>query len=442
MKLRSAFAVAATVVVVLVTTLLTQAAPPPTPEDPVAQQRLEEMLAAYAQTNAYQSSVHFDMDIQQGRWNTVRSADIEVAFDRANQRVAVDMPDITVVNDGEHLWMKFAQSPGQHLKMTAPERFDLASSVKVVPIGDEQLPPDLVLLMDEDWDGALQAKGVKSVEQHPSDPEAGPGIQFENKLGVMTLWLDPESHLVTRGQLEISPEQHGQADTTFTLNYSVDVTARQEPLDKDQAFGFDTTDSQGHASLGELQQAMFANAPAPGGSGGEAGGASGADGLVGLEAPAIELETLDGESFKLEDQTAKVVVIDFWATWCGPCRRGLPMLEKFHTWAKDNDKSVAVYAVNVQEGADMVREYWQKEGFTLPVLMDAEGSVAQAYRVQGIPQTVVISGGKVAHVHVGLSPQLDQMLQSQAEALLAETTETDTETEVGDQGDSAADAGE
>ena len=417
MNLRLASFVAVTISVTVLQMSTSLAEPPPLPEDPAAKQLLEEMLAAYAATEAYQSKVTFSMNIQQGRWHTVRSTDLSVAFDRIQKRMAIDMPDVLVVNDGANLWMRFAGQPGQHVKLEAPETFDLDSAVQVLPLLKDQLPPDLVLLMNGDWDGALGASGLRSVEPDPDDPDQKPGLRFKTELGTMTLWLDPDSRLVAQGQVDIDSKHHGQDEAAFTLRYQIEPAGDNEAVDE-QTFAFDTTDSQEFDSFEKFQHAMYANAA------GAAPAAEASSSLEGQDAPPIELQTLEGEAFKLAEQDAQVVVLDFWATWCGPCRRGLPLLQKFHDWTQENDKPVAVYALNLREESDAVRAFWEKENLTVPVLMDTEGAVGEAYQVQGIPQTVVISGGKVVHVHVGFSPELDETLKTQVDALLAEAAVT------------------
>ena len=79
---------------------------------------------------------------------------------------------------------------------------------------------------------------------------------------------------------------------------------------------------------------------------------------------------------------------------------------------------MGVYAVNVAETVEQVKAFWKDHALTMPVIMDTDRRAAAAYGVEGIPQTVVISGQRVHHVHVGLVPNLEQTLKSQIEALL------------------------
>jgi thiol-disulfide isomerase/thioredoxin len=145
---------------------------------------------------------------------------------------------------------------------------------------------------------------------------------------------------------------------------------------------------------------------------------------VGDAAPGFDLKDLSGASFSLASMKGEVVVLDFWATWCGPCRRGLPKIQELADWAKD--KPVKVFAVNVMEqpqGAarlDLVREFWTKEKFTFPTLIDADDSVVAEYGFTGIPATVVIGpDGVISAVHLGFSPDLGDTLRKDVESAMS-----------------------
>ena len=138
--------------------------------------------------------------------------------------------------------------------------------------------------------------------------------------------------------------------------------------------------------------------------------------MEGQKAPKIDLKDLNGKRGHMESD---VVVLDFWATWCPPCRKGLPLLQEFQDWAKQNKKSVGVVTINIQESPKKVLKFWKDNKFNMPVLMDTKGEAAKAYGVQGIPQTVVIHKGKIVSVHVGFYPNMLDMLKSEVNALLS-----------------------
>jgi peroxiredoxin len=136
----------------------------------------------------------------------------------------------------------------------------------------------------------------------------------------------------------------------------------------------------------------------------DAGGADGLTGtespLVGQLAPPFQLEALDGSKFKLADRKGRVVVLDFWATWCGPCMQSMPVVEDVIREFADRD--VELLAVNMEEQPEQVKAIMERHKFKAPVAIDRDGAVAAKYAVTAIPQTVVIDReGKVARLFVG-----------------------------------------
>jgi thiol-disulfide isomerase/thioredoxin len=141
--------------------------------------------------------------------------------------------------------------------------------------------------------------------------------------------------------------------------------------------------------------------------------------LLGKQAPTFETTTAEGKPLKLAELTGKVVMLDFWATWCGPCVAALPKVSE--TATKYKDKGVVFYAVNQQEEASIIKEFLAAQKMeTLPVALDLDGAVGKAYGVEGIPQTVIIDKqGKVQVVHVGAGPDIGEQLTKDLDAVLA-----------------------
>jgi peroxiredoxin len=141
--------------------------------------------------------------------------------------------------------------------------------------------------------------------------------------------------------------------------------------------------------------------------------------LLGKASPPFETVDLDGKPIDLASHLGKsVVMLDFWATWCGPCIAAMP--EVSGVAKKFADRGLVFYAVNVAEDVDTIKEFLKAKEFDVPVAMDPKSEISQLYGVTGIPQTVLIGkDGKVQVVHVGFGGDLANELTKQVEDLLA-----------------------
>jgi peroxiredoxin len=141
--------------------------------------------------------------------------------------------------------------------------------------------------------------------------------------------------------------------------------------------------------------------------------------LVGKAAPDFTLDLLQGGTLTLADHKGKnIVILDFWATWCGPCVRAMPIIAEVASQYKD--KGVVLYAVNLVESPDVIRPFLKKHDLDVQVALDKDGKVGKTYEARAIPQTVIVGkDGTVQVVHVGLLPNLEEALKSDLDALLA-----------------------
>lgn len=124
--------------------------------------------------------------------------------------------------------------------------------------------------------------------------------------------------------------------------------------------------------------------------------------LEGKPAPDVELKTLDDKDFKLSSLKGDVVVLDFWATWCPPCRKSLPHLQALNDDKARAAKGLKVFAVNVREKKDVVEKYLKDSNLSFAVPMDTTGNSLKAYQVEGIPTTIIVGrDGSVKKAFVG-----------------------------------------
>lgn len=148
----------------------------------------------------------------------------------------------------------------------------------------------------------------------------------------------------------------------------------------------------------------------------------------GKNAPSFKLTSIDGKTVSLSDLRKdparkganRVVLLDFWATWCPPCRKATPHLQKLHE--KYGNKGLVVVGLALDKGgADDVKPFVKKHKLTYTILVDSSSKVARQYGVRGIPTAYIIDKkGVIRNIHVGYSPGLEKDLEKEVQALLNE----------------------
>lgn len=151
------------------------------------------------------------------------------------------------------------------------------------------------------------------------------------------------------------------------------------------------------APLGAAAQAL---APWPGGA-----------------TPPLELFALDGRSHRLADYRGRVVLVNFWATWCAPCRAEMPSIERLrHALDKD---PFAVLAVNVGEDAATVRAFADRVSMNFPLLLDPDTQATRAWRARALPMTFIVGPeGRIRYQALGERDWADAEIRSTLRALM------------------------
>ncbi len=308
----------------------------------------------------------------------------------------------TMVTDGDSLWTAL---PGLGQYVVRPVSDMLASKDSATFV--QQIDPanEYGILLKTATsmrmlgrDTVHTARGVVTCERIAltlPQPDAGQKVTVYPRV----LWIDPVSHLVLLDSLRVEQE-HPQAGLLHSINITRLVVAEADPALPADAFHF--ADSQGLRRVRRFMQSSPELSS-----------------MEGQPAQDFTLETLEGgKAVKLSDLKGKVVLLDFWATWCGPCRGWLPIVAKAH---RDYEaKGLVVYAVNEREPEVKVREYLTRQKLDIPVLMDLSGNVGQMYRANSIPLSVIVGrDGNIVRVLLGLhdADDLRDVLQEAGIAL-------------------------
>jgi peroxiredoxin len=142
-------------------------------------------------------------------------------------------------------------------------------------------------------------------------------------------------------------------------------------------------------------------------------------GEVAGPAPAFSLQARAGGSGALGDLAGQVVMVNFWATWCGPCREEMPHLEALYQ--RYSDLGFTLLGVNVEEDASGADKFLAETPVSFPILFDPANEVSRLYEVIAMPSTVLIDrSGQLRFIHHGYKPGYENDYQSQIRALLRE----------------------
>jgi peroxiredoxin len=134
-------------------------------------------------------------------------------------------------------------------------------------------------------------------------------------------------------------------------------------------------------------------------------------------APDFSLHAMSGPNMRLKDQRGRVVMVNFWATWCAPCQQEMPQLNRLYQ--KYRSSGFVLLGVNVDDDSSKAADLATKLGITFPVLLDADKTVSKLYDVSTMPSTMLIDrDGKVRYVHRGYLAGYEDAYATQIRELL------------------------
>ena len=307
--------------------------------------------------------------------------------------------DASVGSTGDRL---FAYLPHRNVFVAKETKTADKLEVKDLPEGmlavlSAQNPTALLAIAKQP--SAALAHGYTAVAKKPdTDIDGKSFLTLELKADheIATALFDPQTHLLRRFTSDLRPmmTQRG-ADDVKKAMYVVDyTTVNPTAAVANTIFAWKPPEGARDVSKGLREH----------GSAGDAEGAVAE--LVGKPAPDFTLPTLTDESVKLAELKDKVVVLDFWATWCGPCMVSLPHLNTMHEKFVADETKATVIAINVGEQKDHVAKVVAEKKWTMTVGLDTDSAVLESYGVTGLPTTIVIDqAGIVRNVFIGAGRQ-------------------------------------
>jgi len=142
-------------------------------------------------------------------------------------------------------------------------------------------------------------------------------------------------------------------------------------------------------------------------------------GLTGAPAPDFVLKSASGENLRLSEYRGDVVMINFWATWCAPCRQEMPLLDDLY--ARYQRVGFTLLGVNIDDDSRRAMKMIEELGVSFPVLFDESKDVSKLYEVEVMPTTVLVDReGTVRHIHHGYKPGYEDKYLTEIRALLRE----------------------
>ncbi len=296
-----------------------------------------------------------------------------------------------IVSDGENTWMYLGPLK-QYTK--TPAASSPEALMKSLNPGIAEMMADL---QTKDPFLSVRVTGEETVEMGGQKFEC---YVVESKLdkinmpgsmtlvdGVMKMWIDKKTKLTLK-QTATAVMQGGTLRAPAQMDQTINILSVKlnEPV-PDSLFQF--TPPEGAKEVKEFQGPVKAN-----------------PNLAGKTAGDFKLKAMDGKEFSLQALHGKPVLLDFWATWCGPCRADMPALEKIY--ADYRERGLVMIGMNVGEDQETVSKFLQQTKLSYPIVLAGQMETLESYSVTAFPTVVLIDrDGKIALYHVGSGGEVE-----------------------------------
>jgi thiol-disulfide isomerase/thioredoxin len=363
---------------------------------PAARALLDSLAARYTSLAAYQLSGYSRASMVQDSGEETNVSEAPFVFaarwpSRLRNEILNPTQPVTFVADGDSLAV-YALAMGQYMVQAAPHIVpgepatgEFAAALQPLT-GVMKIARGVAAVTDAGPDTVLTATGpvnCRKLQLEYAPDTTRHGITMLPR----TLWVEPARGVLWRDEIRVRVEQPGQP--AFTSVQSMRFVSA------DLASGGPDSLYRISPPAGLERVSRFGPPPPP------------PPAIVGKPATDFTLPLLStGARVRLGALRGKVVVLDFWATWCGPCRRWMPIVAKLEKELRGRD--VRFFAVNERDTPDKVQAFLKTTGVSVPVLLDRDGHVGQAYDASSIPLTVIVGrDGKVVDALIGLHPEED-----------------------------------
>lgn len=360
---------------------------------------LNKMISAYKDLKSLYSEGL--ISVKMTAEGATQSMDIptSIALERPNKfRVSFNHPQMgfEIISDGTNLY-SYLSGLAQYRKLPAPATITEIDLGKVIAPG-AQSSGVLGLILSPEPKNYLLEGAVNISLQSPVEMDGKQyyNLQLTQQGKVKTnMLIDQKTFLIAQINVNMTEALKEEmavnkalgktppADLEYTLTERYKLVKINEPVPPET---FKFIEPKGAKEVAKFLPDME----------------SAAEDLTGKMAPDFTLAALDGTKYTLSAQKGKVVLLDFWATWCGPCVRLLPDVQKLHQ--KYKDKGLIVWGINSESDESKVKKMMEKVGITYPVLKDPDSKVADMYKVTAIPRTIVIDkNGQIVGDHTGFA---------------------------------------